>query len=38
LFDPEIDPPSLLQMGDRVRFLPVTPEAYRRLKQDWRWR
>jgi inhibitor of KinA len=28
LFDPQIDPPVLLQMGDIVRFKPITPKQY----------
>jgi KipI family sensor histidine kinase inhibitor len=28
LFDPQAEPPALLRMGDRVRFVPA-PEAYR---------
>lgn len=31
LFDPWRDPPSLLQPGDRVRFVPITEEEFRRL-------
>ncbi len=31
LFDPRQDPPSLLQPGDRVRFLPVDEAEYSRL-------
>lgn len=29
LFDPEQDPPTLLQAGDRVRFVPISEEEYR---------
>ncbi|WP_227006268.1 5-oxoprolinase subunit PxpB [Rufibacter latericius] len=28
LFDPERESPSLLQMGDRVRFVPISEEEY----------
>lgn len=28
LFSPDRDPPSLLRVGDRVRFRPITPEEY----------
>jgi inhibitor of KinA len=31
LFDPWADPPTYLQPGDRVRFVPVTEEEYLRL-------
>jgi len=31
LFDLQRDPPSLLQAGDRVRFVPITPERYEQL-------
>lgn len=32
LFDAHRDPPALLRAGDRVRFLPVDAEAFRRLE------
>jgi len=28
LFSPERNPPTLLEMGDRVRFVPVTMEEF----------
>jgi KipI family sensor histidine kinase inhibitor len=28
LFNPRADPPSLLRVGDRVRFRPIPPEAF----------
>lgn len=31
LFDPSADPPTYLQPGDRMRFLPITEEEYLRL-------
>jgi inhibitor of KinA len=31
LFDPAADPPTYLQPGDRVRFIPVTEEEYLKL-------
>lgn len=34
LFAPHRDPPTLLQPGDRVRFLPITAEEFR----DWQER
>jgi inhibitor of KinA len=33
LFRPEADPPSLLQAGDRVRFVPVTEEEFRAYEE-----
>jgi len=32
LFDPEQDPPALLQMGDLVQFYPVTEEEFRNIQ------
>ena len=32
LFQPAKDPPSLLQAGDRIRFIPISREAFRALK------
>lgn len=37
-FDPVRERPSLLVAGDRVRFVPVSPEEYARLEDDGRWR
>jgi inhibitor of KinA len=34
LFAIERDPPSLLQAGDRVRFVPITPEGFERARRD----
>jgi inhibitor of KinA len=35
LFDPEQDPPTLLQAGDRVRFVPISEEEYQaRLERE----
>ncbi|WDM03076.1 5-oxoprolinase subunit PxpB [Alicyclobacillus cycloheptanicus] len=31
LFDPTVNPPSYLQMGDRVRFCPISEETYHNL-------
>lgn len=31
LFDPRREPPSLLQAGDRVRFVAISPERYQQL-------
>jgi inhibitor of KinA len=36
LFGLERDPPSLLQAGDRVRFLPIAPEAFERMLLEQR--
>lgn len=33
LFRPEQNPPVMLQAGDEVRFKPVTPEEFARLKE-----
>jgi KipI family sensor histidine kinase inhibitor len=30
LFDPSADPPTILQMGDRVRFVPISIEQFRK--------
>ncbi len=32
LFTPEKDPPTLLEMGDRVRFVPITLKEFRALR------
>ncbi len=37
-FDPTAERPSLLIAGDRVRFVPITPEEFGRMHQDGRWR
>lgn len=34
LFDPERNPPSLLQAGDMVRFVPITEDEYWRRKEQ----
>jgi KipI family sensor histidine kinase inhibitor len=34
LFDPLRDPPSLLQPGDRVRFVPVSPQEFKTLARE----
>ena len=31
LFEPSWQPPSLLQAGDRVRFVPISPEQYEHI-------
>jgi inhibitor of KinA len=36
LFRPDHDPPTLLRMGDRVRFAPVSREKYERAQSDSR--
>ena len=33
LFDPVRQPPVLVEAGDYIRFVPVSPEEYQRLKQ-----
>ena len=33
LFDPAREPAALLQAGDRVRFVPIDPAEYRRLRE-----
>ena len=33
LFSPTAEPPCLLQPGDEVRFLPVSPDEYRAIKE-----
>jgi inhibitor of KinA len=33
LFRPEADPPSLLQAGDRVQFVPITEEEFRAYEE-----
>ncbi|WHY67755.1 5-oxoprolinase subunit PxpB [Neobacillus sp. SuZ13] len=36
LFLPELSPPTMLQSGDRIRYVPITPEeyaAYKEMKQ-----
>ncbi|CAD5244657.1 5-oxoprolinase subunit PxpB [Thermococcus camini] len=36
LFDPSKEPPTLLQPGDRVRFVPVDEEEFRELyEREW---
>ncbi len=37
-FDPSAEPPSLLAVGDRVRFVAMKPEEFERFHQDGRWR
>lgn len=34
LFDPQRDPPSLLQPGDRVRFVAVSPQEFKTLARE----
>lgn len=34
LFDFRRDPPALLMPGDQVRFVPITPEAFTRLRES----
>ncbi len=34
LFDPSAQPPARIQPGDRVRFVPVTPEEFIRLAEN----
>ena len=34
LFDPSLSPPALLEAGDRVRFVPVTPAEYDAIVLD----
>ncbi len=38
LFDPSTEPPTPFSMGDRVRFIPVSPEEFQRLLREGRWR
>ena len=33
LFDPAGDPPTLLQPGDSVRFVPIGPDEFKRLRE-----
>ena len=33
MFTPETDPPSLLQPGDRVRFVPITLKEFAALQE-----
>ena len=33
LFDPLADPPCLLQPGDELRFVPITPQQYQTLQE-----
>lgn len=33
LFLPELTPPTLLQSGDRIRFVPISHEEYKEMKQ-----
>ena len=37
LFDLDRDPPSLLQAGDKVRFVAIAPEAFERVEAAGRW-
>jgi inhibitor of KinA len=37
LFDLNRDPPSLLQAGDKVRFVAIAPEAFERVEAAGRW-
>ena len=37
-FDPAAERPSLLAVGDRVRFVAITPEEFEHFHQDGRWR
>lgn len=37
-FDPAAERPSLLIAGDRVRFVPITVEEFKRIERDGRWR
>ena len=32
LFSPDRNPPTLLEMGDRVRFVPITMEEFATLR------
>jgi inhibitor of KinA len=34
LFDLKASSPSLLHSGDLVKFVPISPEEYQRLKED----
>jgi inhibitor of KinA len=36
LFNPGRQQPSLLKAGDRVRFEPISAEAFKKLKTQWR--
>jgi inhibitor of KinA len=38
LFDPTRDPPSLLQAGDEVRFVPISGEQFSRIERERTWR
>jgi KipI family sensor histidine kinase inhibitor len=38
LFDETLDPPSLLQAGDHVRFVPISEEDFKRLESEVRAR
>ena len=38
LFDPVRDPPSLLQAGDEVRFVPISAEQFSRIARERTWR
>ena len=33
MFDPAREPAALLQPGDSVRFVPITPEEFDRLRE-----
>lgn len=34
LFHPQKEPPALLRMGNYVRFVPITAEEFRRMKEE----
>jgi inhibitor of KinA len=34
LFDPEREPPILYKAGDRIRFRPIPPDAFRRMASE----
>jgi len=34
LFHPEKEPPSLLQMGDYVEFVPITAQEFNRIRAE----
>lgn len=36
-FDPSAERPSLLTVGDRVRFVPITTQEFKRIDQERRW-
>ncbi|OKL40380.1 5-oxoprolinase subunit PxpB [Pontibacter flavimaris] len=37
LFNPNRKTPSLLQAGDRVRFVPITPEEFLAIEEEQAW-